>query len=628
MLPSSHISSRLRKLYSLVLTRMHQANLRVVQASSVGRTSARRGSIDPLESRVMLSASPEKPSYISDNIVDSAISTAIAPVVSQTDGAAIQQGLTEWGNYANFQAAPAYPLSYPQSSNSLGLTSALLNASMSATPPLALPAGLTMAGTAAVPSTALDLPVESGIKQAPANTIYVTPDSGTTGGPTTAGSLVPTHADPVPAGLAGMTLYGTGFESGEGFVPGFIGQNGWGYYSNTSSQPVISNAHPAVGTQHLRIDKHSGLPNGTQIGAVTPNLGTRSAGHYALSVDLAISNSGGADYFIMPFSISQDGTYAAGLRFEWQGSVYALADLTPGDGLFDWVDTGVDWSGNIGAYKNATIELDATANTLTYSYGGAVIYTTTVFGATSIEQAVFESDNWNAGEVADFDNLTINDMDASSPPADLTVGHPENWSSGLPIGIAQLAGGTDHAYSGPYYDNQPLYFNWGSYNTGVGPATNYTVKVQVTGQGGGSFLWSGLSTPSDDLITLTNDQVVGPLAAGTHTFRVWLDYADTNDENDELNNYFEQTITVLPAGTPAAQPLTLAPLGVSPGVNWVQQPGQIAGFGGEQSYSLTLTAGQRISASVQTPGGGGNVFGTVTAVAIRTMAQPLCPRSR
>ena len=115
---------------------------------------------------------------------------------------------------------------------------------------------------------------------------------------------------------------------------------------------------------------------------------------------------------------------------------------------------------------------------------------------------------------------------------------------------------------------------------------------------------------------MPTDQAVGPLAAGTHTFRIWLDYGDTVNEADELNNYYERTITVLPVGAPAATSVTVEPLGVSPGVSWFQASDQISDFGGIKTYSANLTAGQRLSASVQTPECGGVNYGNSTQLAI------------
>jgi hypothetical protein len=43
---------------------------------------------------------------------------------------------------------------------------------------------------------------------------------------------------------------------------------------------------------------------------------------------------------------------------------------------------------------------------------------------------------------------------------------------------------------------------------------------------------------------LTTDQAVGPLVAGAHTFKVWLDYNGAVAESNEGNNYYERTLAI------------------------------------------------------------------------------------
>lgn len=120
-----------------------------------------------------------------------------------------------------------------------------------------------------------------------------------------------------------------------------------------------------------------------------------------------------------------------------------------------------------------------------------------------------------------------------------------NWNDDIPIGITRLQGSQDHLYEGSYYSNQTLYFNWGSANVGDAVASNYTVRVEVTGEGGEVIEWSNQSTDPDTLTYLDWDQDVGPLAPGEHTFKLWLDCGYNVDESNETNNLYERTITVL-----------------------------------------------------------------------------------
>ena len=120
-----------------------------------------------------------------------------------------------------------------------------------------------------------------------------------------------------------------------------------------------------------------------------------------------------------------------------------------------------------------------------------------------------------------------------------------HWNDKIPIGITQLPWYEDHTYDGPFYDTETLYFNWCSLNQGNETASNYTVHFEVSGEGGGSWDWPNLTSEPSNGVVLTNDQAVGPLSLGPHTFKVWVDYNNNvANECDETNNYYERTIVV------------------------------------------------------------------------------------
>jgi len=136
---------------------------------------------------------------------------------------------------------------------------------------------------------------------------------------------------------------------------------------------------------------------------------------------------------------------------------------------------------------------------------------------------------------------------SAQPEADLTVYKPENWLYEIPIEVTQLQWDQDQTYSGPYYSDQVLYFNWGSLNQGDAKAIGYTVRVEVTG-GGGIWEWNNITTDPVYWTFLVNGQAVGPLSQGSHTFKLWLDYYGDIGESNEMNNYYERTITVVGNG--------------------------------------------------------------------------------
>ena len=143
-------------------------------------------------------------------------------------------------------------------------------------------------------------------------------------------------------------------------------------------------------------------------------------------------------------------------------------------------------------------------------------------------------------------NFRVDDVSVQvTVPPDLTPCQSGIWNDKIPIGTSQLAHDATHSYTGSYFDNQTLYFTWGSLNQGGARASGYTVHFEVTGTGGGSWDWPGQTTDAMYWIFPDNDQGVGPLSAGNHTFKLWLDYYGNVDEGaNEGNNYYERTITV------------------------------------------------------------------------------------
>ncbi len=201
----------------------------------------------------------------------------------------------------------------------------------------------------------------------------------------------------------------TGFEAVDGFVPGYIGgQSGWTAFPASLSEGHIDTFNPDAGAQHLRISKDSTIGTGTLTGAFSPDQGPLAVGPSSVSVDIAISNTGGADYDVVPQAPSQ-GFLSARVKFNFLGNIFVLDDL--GAGLI-FVDTGVAW--NVGPYTNLTINIDPVANTIDYFYGGAPIYSSVagVFAGTTTEQVVLLSDNFHlAGESGDFDNFSVVEVD-------------------------------------------------------------------------------------------------------------------------------------------------------------------------------------------------------------------------
>ena len=180
-----------------------------------------------------------------------------------------------------------------------------------------------------------------------------------------------------------------------------------------------------------------------------------------------------------------------------------------------------------------------------------------------------------------------------------------NWNDRIPIDVQRNSGTADHTYDGPYYDDQRLYFNHLVHNSGDSASGQYYTRWEIGLPSGGRLTSNTRfpATPAGGLLYYTNDitPFISSLPAGANTFRVWVDLNDEVDEVSEFDNYYDRTITVLPAGSPSAEEVTAEPFGVSDGVSAVRVDGEIDEFGAEKAYSVNLVAGQLISAQVQTP---------------------------
>ena len=213
--------------------------------------------------------------------------------------------------------------------------------------------------------------------------------------------------DALSNGQPHLGLLGEIHDSGgyEGFAVGPVdGQFGYTIFGGGDTNAVsIDTANPAGGNQHLRVANDAQASPGTLRGAFTPTAADVADPIITMSVDVSIGATGGADYDVVPQAPTQ-GFLSARVKFNFLGNIFILDDT--GGGL-SFIDTGIAWT--VGSYENLTIEMDRSAGTLDYYYGGSHIYSSVsgIFAGTAFEQVVLLSDNFNAGEVGDFDNLTV-----------------------------------------------------------------------------------------------------------------------------------------------------------------------------------------------------------------------------
>lgn len=240
-----------------------------------------------------------------------------------------------------------------------------------------------------------------------------------------------------PASPAPNITTTTGFEPGEGFAPGFVGgQAGWTVFSASTTQAAITATNPISGAQSLQIAEDATIAQGTLTGAFSPDLGPQvDTDPSSMSVDIRISAIGGADYDVVPQAPSQ-GFLTARVKFGFLGTIQILDDT--GGGLA-FVDTGVTFPVN--TTFNLRIDLDPVANTLNYYLNNVLFYSSVVgvVAGTQMEQVVLLSDNFQAGDVGDFDNLVVN-TSAGGVPLGPVVEVPLLGNLGLLIAALLLAG--------------------------------------------------------------------------------------------------------------------------------------------------------------------------------------------
>ena len=253
----------------------------------------------------------------------------------------------------------------------------------------------------------------------------------------------------------------------------------------------------------------------------------------------------------MGSSISPPGPYSNNVNAWMVTGPFSLADATSAkvdfwfrsksEFNYDYLDCFASTNGNNFYGTGFTGDFNTWQS---YSFDLTSVYTLgNLCGSSQVWVAfVFRSDSSNGDMGAFVDDISISKY--ASQSADLTPGQHSGWNDNIPVGTTQLSGSSAHAYTGPYDDSQTLYFNWASLNQGTATASNYNVHAEVTGTGGGTFDWNGISTDPGYVTYLTNDRAVGPLAAGQHTFKVWLDSTSAVSESNEGNNYYERTITV------------------------------------------------------------------------------------
>ncbi len=256
--------------------------------------------------------------------------------------------------------------------------------------------------------------------------------------PVSVEAIVPSEGDIVllddgtPRGPGDLV---TGFESsglGLLFNLGSVEpQNGWAATGVNLAWQQIVTLNPAAGTQNMRFIRNAAAANGTQHQMFSQTLPPPGAGASVMSLDIAISNAGGADYFIQPQAVAQ-GFLTNRIRFAYNdsdsngGPDIRVLDLAP---TLTEVNTGANWIPGT-TYRNLRMEIIPSIGRINYFYNGVKIYEGAVVAGSNIDQFYTFHDNWQlGGETADFDNLSITALTGSGACCDLINGTCDDTAS-------------------------------------------------------------------------------------------------------------------------------------------------------------------------------------------------------
>ena len=216
----------------------------------------------------------------------------------------------------------------------------------------------------------------------------------------------------------GPATYSTGFENPPYTLGNINNQDGWFNTSANATYATVSNANPNGGAQHLRHVRNTSLGNGQLTGSFSPVAANAGNGPFFTQVDVRISNTGGADYFVDLWASDLDDLVTS-VRFLYNPAQIAVADDLGGGPVY--VNTGAAWT--VGQYRTLRVEVYPAANQINYYYNGALIYRGVTLGVHQMQEVDIYNDNWQlGGETADFDNLSFGSLSVSGACCNTSAG--------------------------------------------------------------------------------------------------------------------------------------------------------------------------------------------------------------
>jgi hypothetical protein len=158
--------------------------------------------------------------------------------------------------------------------------------------------------------------------------------------------------------LPGAAIYETSFETQDGMLTG-LQQYANMWVAAPGSSFTISNENPDSGTQHLRVESIGR----NQVDVYSPRFGPFGMGAYEFSMDIAISQTGGCNYFLV-FEDSRGSGSTAEIVFASNG-LYYIRGINPSTGQPGFLALA-SWTWTPGAYFNLRVSLDPDGRSVDY----------------------------------------------------------------------------------------------------------------------------------------------------------------------------------------------------------------------------------------------------------------------
>jgi hypothetical protein len=181
--------------------------------------------------------------------------------------------------------------------------------------------------------------------------------------------------------------------------------------------------------------------------------------------------------------------------------------------------------------------------------------------------------------------VLILELNISQAQVNLTPYQPAGWDNKI---VLSTVTGTNTS-APTIYSDQTIYLDWAVTNIGsVNITQNFNNFLLIDGVHEANWIIPGIKANN---FIYKADVAIGPLSAGSHTFRINVDALNAITETNETDNNYSRTITILPCTVPA-KPSLGGPIAFCKGsTESLTATWNIPPVPGATSYTWTLPSG-------------------------------------